>query len=412
MLLLLKHEEVLHFSLGHHLVLMKLCSVLIRQILVGWCLGVILKLKFRRNRLENSFAYLIVVERQAELGISAHSLPIDLRRRAAGLYWTGLRRGNHARASLLMRRHQLPLKVAIVEIFDEFVCRFNATELHNNLVLGQLHIAVFDLVRRNDGLERVDKFAGVVPLHARGANHDCRLFDAWRFHDTRPFKVFSLILDRSHRASHVSRRELEVSRNEGAGGNTLTCLQSRRTNAQLCALGRLLVGPNFFDLLKIFFSSVCGFTILVDEGHPTRDLMDILLGNAAASFFRLTVSPSSPVLRLHRVPGRRRRGIDLFDASREAASIVGASVGADGSGLLRSRIRDRRAHEAERCPLERVILRLARATVTRQLLAPLMTAQRLIKLETAVGHGLRTDKARLLKGLGRAEIFLVVSAIL
>jgi len=96
MLLLLKHEEVLHFSLGHHLVLLKLCSVLIRQILVRWCLGVILKLKLRRNRLENSFAYLIVVEGQAELGISAHSLPIDLRRRAAGLYWTGLRRGNHA----------------------------------------------------------------------------------------------------------------------------------------------------------------------------------------------------------------------------------------------------------------------------------------------------------------------------
>ena len=93
----------------------------------------------------------------------------------------------------------------------------------------------------------------------------------------------------------------------------------------LGALRCLGVWPDFFDLLKVFFCCVGGFTIGVNKRHPVRNLLDILLRDAAATLLALTISARGACL--ERVKARGRRHVDRFSTSCEATSMVRACVG-------------------------------------------------------------------------------------
>lgn len=92
----------------------------------------------------------------------------------------------------------------------------------------------------------------------------------------------------------------------------------------LGALRCLGVWPDFFDLLKVLFCCVGGFTIRVNKRHPVWNTLDILLWDAAATLITLTISTGSSCLK--GIKASSRRHVDRFSATRKAATIVRACV--------------------------------------------------------------------------------------
>ena len=80
------------------------------------------------------------------------------------------------------------------------------------LELGELHVTVLNLICSHNSLERVNQFLRVVPLHARGAQYDCRLFRARCLRvDSCSFEMLALRLFCSHQASLIGDSELHAS---------------------------------------------------------------------------------------------------------------------------------------------------------------------------------------------------------
>lgn len=100
----------------------------------------------------------------------------------------------------------------------------------------------------------------------------------------------------------------------------------------LGALRCLGVWPDFFDLLKVLFCCVGGFTIGVNKRHPVWNILDILLWDAAATLLTLTISTCSACLK--GIKASSRRHVDSFSATRKAATIIRACVGVYGCCFL------------------------------------------------------------------------------
>lgn len=187
--------------------------------------------------------------------------------------------------------------------FDDLTGRLNRAELHLDLLLLQLHVAVLDVLRGDDGIDGINDFAGRVPRHLGCADHDVRRFSTRRLRiHTLPNEVFDCAPSLRLLSPSIV-LELKVIGHDGALEVALGVCQDSRTETLLGALWRHRI-PDTLDFLEV-------------------------LVMVAFLFIRVARYPSDRTRRVFEVVWRHRR--------EDAIAAIGAWAGRIDRGVARRR---------------------------------------------------------------------------